>query len=51
MKKTYIAPELAVVKIQTPCLLAGSDKTMSVSNEEETSGWADGRESDFDFDE
>jgi len=43
MKKTYKAPALEVVKIQSVSLLAGSgdERSFTISNEEETSGWAD----------
>ncbi|MBQ7511930.1 MAG: hypothetical protein IJU11_04210 [Prevotella sp.] len=52
MKKTYISPALEVVKIQTAIILAASgEQTFSVSNEEVTSGWADARGDDFDYDE
>ena len=46
MKKTYIAPELEVLKIQTTGILAASGDTFTpdVKNEELGEGnWADGR--------
>lgn len=53
MKKQYIIPELEVVKIvSTTTLLAGSDLKLNVDGETQmTSGWADGREFDFDDEE
>ena len=51
MKKTYIAPELEVVRIETAKMLAASERTFSVSSEQATSGWADARGDDFDYDE
>lgn len=48
MKKQYIVPELEVVKIvSTTTLLAGSDMTLDVTNQEIKDGWVDSREFDF----
>ncbi len=44
MKKTYIAPEIEVFRVETATMLAGSNTTLGVTNEEVYEGWADSPE-------
>ena len=52
MKKQYMTPVAEVIKLHAAAsLLAGSNKVLNVVDGEETSGWADSRENDLDFED
>ncbi|MBO4660448.1 MAG: hypothetical protein J5610_03200 [Prevotella sp.] len=43
MKREYIAPEVNVVRIHANSILQASQKTLNVTDDVQTEGWADAR--------
>lgn len=51
MKKTYINPEIMIVRLKTMRMIAASDKSMSVSNRSASEWGSRGRSGSWDDDD